>query len=680
MSSFSDRLLSDEKPQEEQVGSFSNRLLGDGPVLNADPIAADKSRDLGFMDMVKGGFASDPGEEIRFYASQLYPDEPLERSTKRFGVEDGVAYHVGKDGKRSRLYPGGLGALKQSGKSVGKAIPAGASAATGIFTAPMAATGLGFAGSVALTGAAGGGGELARQKIGDAMFDEDIRSPGMVNYKPIVDETMMGALGQGVGFGLTAAANRAVAKDIPDLNVQEMRETVRAASRANVRVTPAEASNLSSLKAQQKRLSNTLPAANKMEKFYSERDDEVMTYFGRFLDDISQASDAEDVGRSARDAAEEVLRTVRANRSAQAKPYYDRAFLDETSVVDTSGIIQGMDDQIARASNTKLAQVLQRVRDAMAPDGVPKTAVEELHYVKLEIDNLLENPRENGIGRTIARNLNEVKAGLLEQMDEASPHYAEARSIFSKESDPVDEAVGSAITTLSKIKDDRLRKATVGIFDPTNRSPEGVRSLKSYYTATDPDAWQSIKRLYLLEKGEQALRLSQDGSVHNAAGKFYVAFGRPNMRANIKAALSTKEARAFDDFMKVMQTSSRVRPLGSDTAWNQAIQKEAADTARPLVAKLVRNANPAKLLQASDELLTNRKLNKHDTKLVDLITSGDPEVIATIKELRKLSPGSVQARILLGHLSVRAGRFGVEKAIPDRDHIAEEERRSTQTN
>lgn len=677
MKSFSDELLGNDTATTETIGSFSDALLGNYDQPKGGPIVKDPARDLTAGMMFKGGFASDQDEELRFYASKLYPDEPVDKAVKRIGVQDGVYYHVGKDGVKRKLTPSGItGFLEQQAGGVGKGIPVATGTIGGISSAPLATTGAGAAASLAIAGGAAGLGEAARQKVGDWMFNDEVQNKDgwySIQPGPVVDETAMGAGGQALGFGMTSLANRMLAKDLPYLNQQEMQQTGRLARKFEIPVTPAESSNLSSLKAQQKRLSNTLPAANSMEKFYSERNDKVLSAWGKYLDSIAAGKDAEDVGYSARHVAQSALDDLKLKRSQAAQPFYDRAFMDETTVVDTSNIIADISQQMEMAPKTTLARVLGQVRETLAPDGVPQTGIEQLHYVKMEIDNMLENPRDNGIGRTLQRRLVEIKNELLDRMDEASPLYRQAREVYADRSNPVDEAAGTAILALSKVKDDRLRKATAGIFDQRNKSPKGIRNLKTYFEIHDPKAWNDIKRLYLLEKSEAALKYDQTGSINNAAGKLYVTFARKSVRENLKAAMTKKEAETFDDLMKVLKAASRVKPLGSDTAWNQQLQREANQSARPVFAKIMRNSNPAQFLRSSDEFMTNRRLTKRDTHLVNLITSGDPEVAATIRELRKLPPESIQARILIGHLSLRSLRFAAEGAVPNRDYPAQED-------
>ena len=660
MADFADRLLG-PAPSAPSNGGYAERLFGNNEKAVPGPSPRAPAETIGIGGAAKGSFASTPQEAIDYYAGTMYPDEPIEAARQRFSVDGGRVFYTDEQGQKQ---PAVQGILPRLASGAGPALPVVAGTATGIATAPLLMGGpLGMVGSMAATGGAASLGEVARQKIGDWM---GLTDPN-INPTPVVTEGGTAMFGQGVARGLGAVQQRYTVPDIARYDPQRTAQNYAKAQQQGVTITPAEATNLPSLTAAQKRLGNITPTSDVMQDFYEGRNVQVTDTFNRFLDGITKTGSADDIANSARQAARDVIDETVAARSKAAAPYYQRAFEAEQKV-DIRPIIDDLDGRMASAKGG-IRDALGRAKTLLmrtdVPQGAnePETRFRALHEAKMALDDMIESAGQTGMGRTAKREIVGVKNALLKAMDDVSPDYKQARQIFSTESETVDRVVNSTVKILADLKDTKAQNAAMTILNPAQNSPSSVAQARALIEGKSPEAWQGIKRLFLQQKMDEAFRISETGDVVNPAGKLYAAVMKGPMRANLQAAMTGKEWGTFSDMMDVFRMASRVKPVGSDTAWNQAINKEAAEKGRPLWAKIVRNANPAQLIRSAEEWLTNRSVEKQAQDMVRLVTSGNPDVAQTLKQLRQVTPGSARHKVMLGHLVSQGLVAGADEAL-----------------
>jgi len=645
--------------QQKAIATASARMRlqqgGEGPPPRAP------AETIGVGGAAKGSFASTPEEAIDYFAGTMYPDEPLETSRQRFSVDRDRIYYTYEQGQKQ---PAVQGILPRLAGGVGPSLPYLAGGVAGIATAPMLMGGpLGMVGSMAATGGAAALGETARQKIGDWM---GLGDPS-INPISVITEGGTALFGQGFGRGVGALRQRYTVPDIGKYNPQQTAQNYAAAERQGVRITPAEATNLSSLKAAQKRLGNITPTSDAMQDFYERRNVDVTNAYNRFLDGVSRTGSADDIANSARQAARDVIEETVAARSRAAGPYYQRAF-DANAKVDIRPIVDGLDGRIASAKGgikdaLLRAKTLLMRTDVPSAANEPETRLRALHEAKMALDDMIESAGQTGMGKAAKRELINVKNALLGAMDDVSPDYKQARQIFSTESETVDRVVNSTVKILADLKDTKAQNAAMTILSPSQNSPGSVAQARALIEQQNPKAWQGIKRLFLQQKMDEAFRISETGDVVNPAGKLYATLMKGPIRANLQAAMTGQEWQQFTDMMHVFRMASRVKPIGSDTAWNQMENAAVTESARPMIAKIIRNLNPAQLLRSAQEWLTNRSVEKQAQDMVRLVTSGDPNAAATLKQLRQVQPGSARFMVLLGHLVSQGGAAAADEAL-----------------
>lgn len=679
--------------------NYAGQLFGSGE--DNINVKSDPQKGAGYLDVAGASFASDPKEEMRWYASRMFPGEPVDKSVKRFGIKDGEMYFVPdpkKPNEAFKVIPDqSWGKRMMTG--VGPSIPAVTGTAAGIATAPLMTTGIGTAGTIAAAGGAAAAGDIARQKIGDVMYGPDVSTKDLNLVTP-VREAIMAGTGEGIGKGMQVFSERALARDFNRMDPAQTAQNYTKAKNQGVDITPAEATDLPSLKADQKRLGNVVATSNDVADFYANRNEQVTSAFGRFVDMISKNGDAQDVARMAREAADAAIREAKKARQDVAGPLYREAFSANKSIGSAKI------DRILEtpAGKDALSYARERMQNRMSLMGVPDAELtdqmrlaaelgkmdkiplgvanglklETLDLVKQGFDDAIRATQkrvETGTARAgEVRDLRDLKNAFVNELDDldvtrqAGPNsfkpeggaYAQARAKYQEGSTPVDDLVNGTVKVIADLKDEKLQRYVINLLNPQTRSPAAIRQARAAIEKQNPEAWQGLKRIYMQAEADRALRLTEQGEVANPAGKLYKAFMNPGVRENLKAAMAPKEYMAFSELMDVFKIASRVKPLGSDTAWNQLLVKEAEQNARPLWAKFVRNLNPSQALQSFDEFLTGRAVEKNAKEVVAAITSGDQESIKTLKALRKLSPNDLRWRALFGHLLVR----GAEAATP----------------
>lgn len=672
--------------QDRSSGAFEvadpallQTLEGSAPEPIDEPVG--QGKDVGTYGAFVTGFASDDTEKLRFLAHKLYPDEKIDEAVKRFGVRDGAIVHRADDGKLYEAVPGGLGTIASS---VGPSIPIGTGTAMGVVTAPAAMTGVGFGPAVALTALTAAAGEGVRQYLGDYMMGE--ASTERLAALPVLEQAALGAVGQGVGGAMGAYANRFAVRDIAKMSTPGVSQAYDEASKAGVPITPAEATGLPSLGAQQKHLTNLAPTADKMRSFLDQRNDAVRKTWSDYLDSVSVARDAEDVGRMGRAAADNVLTEMRGALKAQAKPLYDAAYkqpVQVTAQLEDMMRLPAMQDAIEHArvlaENDKapFQAFAQKVKDGGRRfwELTRDPSMQEWHYIKKGFDEALGSDKvinkATGGFNHLGRQIMEQKAALRAELYRQNPLYRQANEVYADGAEDVATAMQSALKMLADTKDTKILDAARHVFNPKTRSPQMISTLRTHIEGKDPQAWQALKRLYMQDVTSGAMRISEQGEVLNPAGKLFKAFSDDKVRENLFAAMTPEEKSRYHLLMKVFKRASSVQPLRSDTAYNLEAFEQMKKAATPLHAKVVKNLNPASALRSYEAWRTDQNLGRHAEAAAELITSGDPEALKTMRELRKLTTRGEQFTVLFGHLLSRASAFAGANLVGNADYAPE---------
>lgn len=638
-----------------------------------DPdILRDRSKSVGLGARAISGFSSGDEETVRYFASQLYPDEPLEQAAARFGTRNGRLYHKADDGKLYEAVPSkGIEATTGDVLSgAGKAIPAATGLAAGIVTAPLATSGVGLAGTIGAAYAGGAGGEAVRQKVGDYLMGD--ASTGDLNATDIAGEGLYSAAGQAGGAGVGRVAERAQVRDISRLNPVTTKRAYDMADQERIRITPGQGTGLKTVQAEEKRLATRDQGTmDEMDDFLDQQSRDVQDAWHRKLNTIAPQRDAEETGNAVRKAAQETLDDYRQKRSAAAKPFYD-AWREQRRGVETSPVLKNIDRDLTTVARTSAEEkALNTVKTYLtSPDGEAVVDPLRLHSARMNIQSIIETRSVDGtpINNTIVGKLKKIQNELTAAMDAASIDkktgqslYKQARNTFSTMSGDVDDAFDSALARIADLNDTSILRTAREAFDPNTRSPVMISRLKAALSKKDPAAWQDLKRLWLQDTVSDKLKTAQTGDVLNPAGKILSALEDAGTRRSIEAALTAPEIATLDDFKFLMRKiSSAGLAMKSDTAANIGADSAALKSATPIWAaaqrklvSLVSFWDWTKATTAVADAAAERNLQKQSAEMVKLVTSGDRDAINSIRQLRKLTPLQWRALAASGQLTVR---------------------------
>lgn len=634
----------------------------------------DSSKALGFVSQAKGSFASDDKEWIRHAAKELYPNEPMDAAVTRFGqTKEGTWFHRGDDGKLYHVTPyEGWARLSNIGSGVGKSIPVGTGVATGIVTAPLAATGIGLAGSLAATGTAAAGGELLRQAIGDWLLGE--ASTGDINALSVTKEGVEGGLGQGIGLGLGKWIERYAVPDISHYSKGAMDRLVDKAAQYGIRLTPGEASNLASLIAEQKRLQGVPQSANVMRTFSQERNKEVVDAFNSYLNRIGAARDPASLGRTAGAVADDALNAAHTARTNAVNPLYQQAE-QQIQRVDVGGVLQYIDQQLVHAKGP-IQRALTTAREYLTtPDpagGRARVADESfqgLNNAKMAIDSLMdpEMAARQGIDRHAMRELATVRDRLVQAIDNAAGNngaYQQGRqtyeAITEQQVQPLQEALRPLLNANRETAN--LTGVAQNLFS-TSRSPEQIAAARQIMMQRNPDVWNDLLRQFVREEAATAMKAMADGELRNVAGGIAKRLGDDYTSANLRAAMSPRQFREYEDLMDVFRAAARGIDTNSDTAFKTEMIKRAKEEAGGVLARITRNVNPARLFDNVSDFLATRNYERQAEAVANIITSGDKQAISRLRQLKNLEPGDWRRYAILGAVLEKTGAFAANKAL-----------------
>lgn len=616
----------------------------------------------------KASFADNTDNIIKMAAKERFPNIPLEESTKRYGMVAGNLVYVGDDGNLYREWPSAELSVKSAGQqlagSTGRAIPDVMSMGTGIATAPMLTTGpAGAVTSVALTAGARGLGETIRQGVGRLIVDDP------VEVGPIVKETATGATEQALAGGITGFMGRRAARDLSRIDRPAVEDLAGKAAKHKIPLTPAEQTNLPSLKAQQKALSNLPYSSDIMDDFYKMRGGKVSEAVGSTLEDISRVEGGELAGQAGRASADKITAGMTAARARQAKPLYDKAFASKTPV-DIKPVVSYIDNQLITAKGG-IKTTLEKTRALLTKPGSEEIddSVIGLHNAKMAIDDMISNARESGIGNVSKAKLMDVKSRLLKQIDAVSPDYKSARALYADVSPGIDKVKEGVVGILSDLKDVRLQKAGQILFDPKAIGPRSVREARGlFYGAKQQDNWNALLRSYLQEHFEKAgQEYATAGGVSNQGAKFRAAmFGNPKQRDILHAAMEPQQFEALSNLMDVLEATGRAAKVGSDTAWNQEAMREIRRQSGGVTSNIVApHQIPGKLRDWYEQV----KLGKYSENLANIVTS--PDAVKKLKALRQVSPRSARATVIAANALGILTEEGIDSISPKETRLPE---------
>lgn len=610
---------------------------------------------------------------------------------KARGIPESRYTVIGKDifylGDDQNLYAEVPGLRKAPMTSAAFALPSVAEAvppiATSIATSPMLLAGPGgAAASIGLTGAAGAGATAARQGIASLLSDQPM------DFGAIAKSGAIEGGFQAIPYGIGRVAERALVRDVGRINPQEVAELQRLAQQQGIQLTPAELTNLQSLKAQQKVLGNIPASQDLLGEFYSRRyQQQIQPAVENFLSTISRVDDPMTAGYRGQQALIARREALQQERSAAVEPLYEQAF-QGAGPVDVTDIAENIDRMMRIAKGDEM-RTLQRIRNdfnrtvvqrdaqgnvVLDQQGNPVTEVvlenrpRALQRVKFSIDQMLQSDAVSSMDQVVRRDLTNIQKNLVNRMERDVPGYADANAEFIRLSEPINRFNQSrAGLSLVNITRDNLDQFSDRVFGAANKpsSPQTVRLVRQQITQSGDNGetiWNEVLRAYLENTWQKAMKPAAGATEEKIdAGLAFrnILLGDNKRQQMLRASMTPEQYLALTDLTKVLEAAGRVKKLGSDTAFNAQILREMEKSAPGAVAMGARwVTEPLKTVR---DFLQTRAFENNAASLAEIVTS--PGGIARMRELRQLRPTQARFWATLTQTLGEAGAFGIDQIM-----------------
>lgn len=506
-------------------------------------------------------------------------------------------------------------------------------------TIPYLAVPGGVAGGLA---ARAGTGALAGAGIGAAQYTPE---EGSTAFNTILGGALGGAIplaGGAIGAAKNALGGSIAQKMLNGVNPEGALATKAAADRINLNITPAEASGDPISAAAQGRLGTSKKGAQQLYEFSKGRLGQEKAAVRTFLDDLSPdgSSAAEDI----RAAAMKSLTGKEQALAKSAKPLYQSSAKQIVSDEKMAALVNEpiITDALKKIGNDPIFASELR--------GFEPNSIKVLDLTKRNIDDGIESAMRGG-EKNKARLLMGAKEKLLSVMDEASPDYAAARSLYSEGAKPLEKLRNSYVGKLANLSDQQLKSVSKTIFDPGQTDVKVLAKMRNEISKSNPDAWRRVIR------NEMERRLDQSAGDY-AGSTFYGKILRSD--------------RDFKQFMTATEGYPKIQKKLSDMrlAFKDLIEPVSAKTA----ARLSKSSLdvPRSTMQAAIDFAKNVTGGQYDQAAIKLITNNtwDKE----FSKISKISNKQIRAQklnALMGKISAVGAVKGVNNAFEGDNNVTQ---------
>ncbi len=597
------------------------------------------------VDVMGAGMFSDPEAMKRFYSERM--GIPIEKfQTVQGGEHSGALGYKTDNGTLQLVAPG---FARGVAAGIGPAIPA----LGGMVGAVAGLPGGGPAGAGVGGFLGASGGQAFREAVSNVLGDQEV-SPKRIATEGAIDiaSTLGGVL---VGKGLSrVAATRAAKsfsnalKDVGGNTARALQQTLDSVNKqygTQIRLTPAELTNETALRAQQKALEARPMSAQIIEDYRTKNANEMDKAALGFFDEISPQIGSDAAGESLARAAGNAVDSIKAARVSQGSPAYQMAFQSQDRVLDFGPVVETLDDYAKQfpRGQSRFARVKKLLKESRGNLEVFQDNAKE------ELDRLIKIERKNGRAK-IANALRDVLNESLAIADGSVPQYKEARRIWGELSDPVSRAEGGILPTIANTSSKDW--ANVGRKFFGGATPGEINRARKTVLKTEggEDAWNATIRGFLEDTWEKSgnVALSNIAEPNRAkasqAARFWAStYGDGAQQRRLIAALGPDRFKAYKNLMDVFEATARATNFNSTTVSQAAGQKMLDDSnAARILAKAALNpfGIPGRATTALDEAASERNV----MDIARIITSDD--AVNELLKIRKSGGASVRNTLI----------------------------------
>lgn len=613
--------------------------------------------------------ARDPIDRIEQYAAQLFPDLPFPKAMQRMSMNNGRITYWSPEKGHQYAEPslGGIrGGLTDTPHDIGTWLADNAAEISQFAGSAYAAAKTG----VAKAATAVGLGDVLRQLAAYMVDPQDAFGPKsaegfMHKYDPVSTGVEVGAELTGgltsrlLGRWLQTTPRSDIEKFISDPQKrQSMLELKRKADEWGIRLTPAELSNLRSLRRRQNLLFDLAGSDDLMQAFNMARmTEQVPAAVRKFLTQIDRSfatNTGLDVGAErAVTGAKKTVDWWTARRTKQADPFFKRAYMSHAASGAIPNVLpvlrvlkdRSMDlaDSGREAVNNALRLIASPVFQAGRGGMFDGKILERLDQVRQELWTMQEKAFNAGDKRA-ATFIRDAYFGLRDVMTDpregGSQLYGRALKVFQDASPDIDVLAKSATGRVAKKADMgaefyKPMQAARMLYEQGERGIS--RSRAQFAAANKLDQWNAGLRVYVQDAFERAARRGETSPANWAL----VNLRDEQFQRQMKAAMTDEQFEAMNSLLEVVAATGRAGPGGSRTMPSGELLPEMQAEARPWYRKVggaVRNINPATALANLARVLEQGGDDRYFAVMAKVLTSRNG--IERLRKLNGISPGT----------------------------------------
>ena len=359
--------------------------------------------------------------------------------------------------------------------------------------------------------------------------------------------------------------------------LKQIEDTQAKAAEYGLKLTPAEASNLNSLKAVQRYMLGNPVSTDILGEFFESRGLQISESFDLLMRDISEQPSMLLKEQGGIDAVNQQLKSLKTTRREATDRLYDKAYEKAGSVDirESTGLLDVRIMKQAGDIQKSLKGIMSDLyREVPQPDGTMAKQltddIEVIHNVTKNIGDQINAAKNKG-KHELSRELTRIKKTLEGDLEAASPMFRQAQDKYAELSGPVNE-LEKFYKPIIKSDDPQIQEIGQWLFGHKS-NPAQVRKAKEILSAQGPEGEKAFADLATAWIEHKFANLA-DASGEISAKKIAKAFHKNKReRDMLAAALPEEQVAKVNDFIEVMDIIGRAPNLGSPTQSNQVIDE-----------------------------------------------------------------------------------------------------------
>lgn len=430
-----------------------------------------------------------------------------------------------------------------------------------------------------------------------------------------------------------------------------------------------------------------------MKPFFAQRPAQTEAVGRQTMDQVSPpVTNPYGVAPRVQGAAEGIVSDADKARSAATKPLYQAAAKDTVPPDHVENFLQGIDGLIADDKTGLISPKLAQLRDSLiespgspgqpaqrvattTPTGkaiyhtipaqpatprVPVTDIENLDNARKFFRDQIAQPAiaQDAVPKQVGAKMQSLLGDLNGMMEQSSPNFVAGKQLHQDITrNTIEPLLQSPTGQLAGAEAFPKQSQILFNSNPLPGSEQAIGKAVRQVAARDPEAAQQMTRMYLEKTFNEATQANQPGANQFGGPKFAaVVGGNPQQMKNLQAAMTalpggqTRWA-AFQKAFDVFQAMGTRQPVGSQTAFNQMIQKSLEGTgAIPELAATA--ASPSKWMGIASDIYRKYAFGQNTKQLAQAMVSGD---VSDLRRVVQASPRSIQSQAALIAILAKEG-------------------------